>query len=985
MRNFYYRSLALFVCFLPVFPMTAASPDVVISQVYGGWGNSGAQYKNDFIELYNTGSSAVTMTNWQVAYASATGTSWSYTTFSGNIPSHGYFLIQEAAGTGTGAALPTPDVTTGTVNLSATTGKVALLNDNVAIGAVSCPTTKTDVVDFLGYGTANCAEGTVAAAPSNTTSLYRVSNTDTDRNSVDFGTEAPNPHNSGSAASTLSLSSLTPSTASAGGPSFTLTIAGSGFTAPATVNFNGTPLAAATVTATQITVTVPASSIASGGTDPVSVTSNGATSSPLNFTVSAAVTCNPTHTIAEIQGSGDTSSYATTSQSASGIVTHLRSSGFFMQMAIGDGDPTTSDGIYVFTSSAPTVTTGDAVCVSGTIQEYSAGSTTDPINSLTEIAASGVTRISSGNALPAAVEIGPSPTGATDQLERYEGMRVSISSSTVTGPTDATINEANSTAVSSGSFYVVASGNIRPFREPGVEVNHPIAATLPSCCIPLFDANPERVEIYTGDPGVTRVDVAVGASIAGISGVLDVYYGDYELDVDPSATLSVSNNNSSFTAVPAPLATQLTVGTFNLERFYDSSDDPNTSDVVLTPTALAGRLKKASLAIRNVLHTPDILGVEEMENLSNLQALAAQISSDAIAAGQTDPQYTAFLSSGNDIGGINVGFLVNPSRVSGAAATQYGLTTTYTDPTSGSQAILNDRPPLVLTGSAHNGGSVALPVTVIVNHLKALPADDPTDTRVRVKRNAQAVYLANLIQSFQNANPSAPLVSVGDYNAFEFNDGLTDVLGTVEGTPAASNQDLIPASPLVNPTLTELSSAYLPANQRYSYVESGNAQQLDHVVVNPPAYSRLAQFAIGHLNADFPVVLRNDITRPERISDHDAEVAYFTLPAALDVTSSVSASSSGLVLNRATGIYSGTVTVTNRSGSSIAGPIQIALSSLAAGVTLVNASGNLAGTPYIASGAASLAPNASVSVGVQFRVTGSARVAYSINTWSGTL
>jgi hypothetical protein len=418
-----------------------------------------------------------------------------------------------------------------------------------------------------------------------------------------------------------------------------------------------------------------------------------------------------------------------------------------------------------------------------------------------------------------------------------------------------------------------------------------------------------------------------------------------------------------------------------MERFYDTTDDPGTSDVVLTPAAFQKRKQKASLAIRNVLMTPDILGVEEMENLPTLQSLAAQISADAIAAGQPDPQYTAYLVEGNDIGGIDVGFLVNSTRVSNVTVTQFGLTTTYIDPGTGTPQTLNDRPPLLLTGTAHNGARAGLPITVIVNHLKAFPDDDPSDSRVRVKKEQQAEYLANLIQSRQTANPNELILSIGDYNDYEFNDGITDVLGIVRGTHAPSNQDLVPGPSLVSPTLTEFSQAFLTPDKRWSYVELGNAQQLDHVIGNPNAVARVTRFAIGHVNADYPEIFRGDATRPERISDHDPEVAYFSLPSAADVTPAVSLSSSGLVFNRATQLYVGTVTITNLTGAAIGSPVQLTFTGLPSGVTLANASGNLGGNAYITT--SSIGADATVSVPVQFRVVGSARVSYTLNLYSG--
>src|SRR5258706_11703192 len=130
---------------------------VVISEVFGGGGNSGARYKNDYIELYNPASSAVAMTNWSVQYASASGsfTVGNRTILSGTIAAHGFFLIQQAKGTNDTTALPTPDVID-SVAMSATSGKVALVNDSIL---VSGPTDINDV-DFVGYGSASVFEGT---------------------------------------------------------------------------------------------------------------------------------------------------------------------------------------------------------------------------------------------------------------------------------------------------------------------------------------------------------------------------------------------------------------------------------------------------------------------------------------------------------------------------------------------------------------------------------------------------------------------------------------------------------------------------------------------------------------------------------------------------------------------------------------------------------------------------------------------------------
>src|SRR5262249_60217495 len=116
---------------------------------------------------------------------------------------------------------------------------------------------------------------------------------------------------------------------------------------------------------------------------------------------------------------------------------------------------------------------------------------------------------------------------------------------------------------------------------------------------------------------------------------------------------------------------EFTVASFNMERFFDTTDDAGVDDVALTQTAFDNRLKKASLAIRNVLGSPDIIGVEEMEHQSTLQLVATQVNNDAAAAGQT-VNYQAYLEEGNDIGGIDSGVPGNAARGAGPRGAQFG-------------------------------------------------------------------------------------------------------------------------------------------------------------------------------------------------------------------------------------------------------------------------------------------------------------------------
>ncbi len=183
---------------------------VVISQVYGGGGNSGSTYKNDFIELYNRGTTSVDLTNWSVQYASSTGTTWQVTNLNSYTLAPGqYYLVKEDGGS-TGLALPAPDAT-GTISMSSTAGKVALVYNTTVLSGFH--PTGSNIIDFVGYGAANGYEGDgPTATPSNTASVFRAAGgcQDTDHNIYDFSAATPIPRNT---ATTIATCPLTPTLA----------------------------------------------------------------------------------------------------------------------------------------------------------------------------------------------------------------------------------------------------------------------------------------------------------------------------------------------------------------------------------------------------------------------------------------------------------------------------------------------------------------------------------------------------------------------------------------------------------------------------------------------------------------------------------------------------------------------------------------------------------------------------------------------------
>ncbi len=601
--------------------------------------------------------------------------------------------------------------------------------------------------------------------------------------------------------------------------------------------------------------------------------------------------------INDIQGPGASSPLVGSTVTTRGIVTGRKSNGFFMQEpdATADANPLTSEGIFVFTAGVPaaTIVVGDLVQVAGTVVEFVPSQ--DPLQPpLTELTFVTVTELSAGNPLPAPVPFTlafPSAAGAFDQLERVEGMRVSVASATANGPTGGNVSEPNATATSNGIFHAVVTGNARAFREPGIEApNPPPQGTIPP--IPRWDSNPELFAVESDGAGGTQLNVNSGATVLNLVGPLDYGFRRYTIYQD-AATVPTFSGGQTPTAVTVPTAQELTIASYNLERFFDTVNDPGIGEPVLTPAAFEMRLNKASIGIRNFLRTPDILGVVEVENLSTLQSLATRINDDAVAAGQPNPLYTARLVEGNDVGGIDVGFLIKQAIVAGTtprvtinAVVQENAGELFVN-ADASTELLNDRPSLRLDAVVNNSAGATFPVTVIVNHLRSLIGVDSlavgsngwatAGERVRAKRQKQAESLANLVQARQTTNPLERIVLIGDFNAFEFNDGLVDSIGVIEGMPSPNDQTAVPGDgiDLVNPDLTALLEA-VPA-QRYSFIFGGNAQSLDHVLVNQAMLTATSSERAEHprINADFNALERNNATTPSRLSDHDPVVAFF--------------------------------------------------------------------------------------------------------------
>jgi predicted extracellular nuclease len=409
----------------------AAPGPVVISQVYGGGGNTGAPFTNDFIELFNRSANPVSLKGWSVQYASAAGTFNGITALGDVTLQPGqYYLVQEGAGNGAGVALPTPD-SSASLALSATVGKIILASSTTT----ATPTGAT-TVDLVGFGTtANAFEGSgPTPAPSNSLAVLRANGgcTDTDVNSADFSTGAPTPRNTASAFNVCAgggtpaaqpiVPSCPASIAGAAGSAFSGALSAKDLdsivnnaviTSGAVQGISLVGFQAAGGIGGTATVTLSVDAGIAAGTYPVSVgfTNNDGQDASCSFNVAVSGKLR----IPQIQGSGAASPFANTVQSTTGVITKKFSgTGFFIQDPDGDNDPTTSDAIYVFDTTTANV--GDLVSVTGTVTEYTPSGASRSYTEFTKVT---VTPISSGHTItPTNIEL------PTADLARYEAMLV---------------------------------------------------------------------------------------------------------------------------------------------------------------------------------------------------------------------------------------------------------------------------------------------------------------------------------------------------------------------------------------------------------------------------------------------------------------------------------------------------------------------------------------------------------------------------------
>jgi len=558
-------------------------------------------------------------------------------------------------------------------------------------------------------------------------------------------------------------------------------------------------------------------------------------------------------TVPEIQGDGQFSPYQGETVQTTGVVTLITANGrdMWIQDVDGDGDTTTSDGIFVDDRNtlflAPEV--GDIVTITGQVEEQQFGNALPrTLIDDTEL----VSIDSTGNPLPAPVPLVDLPNELVENgiefFEALEGMRVSVRNGIVVAATSRF-----------GEFGMVAKADANPGLGSGyfAQTKQILIQSLGGGDV---DYNPERILVDDAsieDPIV----VMPGDRIRHLLGVVDYTFGNYKLQPE-----SVDVKNHKLPKLPVSKRSggfgNATITTYNVENLFDLVDDPDKDDEGSTPTAegLETQLAKLALAVEIELDLPEILIVQEVENTAILQELGDRVNS----ATGTDYVATSFETS--DGRGIEVGFLWDADRVSLLDAFQ--MSGPDVEAAFGPDSASPGREPLV--GLFSIDGTE---VTIIGNHFKSKGGDDPIfgvnqppirSTEAQRKDQAQAVR--NFVNDLLDADPDAKVMVAGDLNDFQFGEpgeGPDHPLAILEGGAGE-----VP--------LTNLINLEKPA-ETFTFVFDGNSQVLDHILISPSLLEDYTAVDILHFNAGFPSDLGSVPDTPIRASDHDAVEARFRL------------------------------------------------------------------------------------------------------------
>jgi predicted extracellular nuclease len=929
----------LIIGLLPgVAPTLAASPDLVISQIYGAGGNSGALYQNDYVELYNRGSAPVDLDAYSVQYASATGTGLfgSSTTLRTELPTYvlnpgAYILILEAGGLN-GSPMPNPNITDGDpIAMAAGAGKVALVTGDSPLGcnggSTPCPAAAlARIVDLVGYGTgttgANFFEGSGAAPTIGATLAdFRAGGgaIDTDDNAADFTAATPNPRTTGADAAPTVVST-TPVDNETQAPvngnvsiTFSEPVNVSGAWYDITCSISGPH--SATVGGGPTTWTLdPDSNFVDGDNCTVTIFAAGVTDQdgndpPDNMTVNFSIdftafdVCEHPYDgitrIPAIQGSGPSAAITGTVTTAGVVVGDFEGtasvSGFYLQDPAGDGDPATSDGIYVFAGNADLVSAGDVVRVTGYARERFNQTTINGSNSNTSPVTS-VVDCGPGDVIsPTPVEM---PFASLTAPERYEGMLVTF-------PQDLVISEYfNYDRFGEIVLALPLAGEDRPFTgtaidEPGAAAN---ARTLANSLrrITLDDnvsaQNPSVLRHPNGDPFSLDNRFRGGDIVANATGVLGWDFSLYR--IYPTAPADYTAVNPRPTA-PDPVGGTLRVAAMNTLNFFLTGDaiqddPPATNDPaddvcggnanldcrgwdVGQPLEFDRQRDKLIQALVGL--NGDIVGLNEIENTPGVEPLLDP-TRGLVAGLNAIPGVGPYAAIDTRVIGtdaIRVGLIYRTDKV--APVGPFKLLTSAVDP-----RFIDTRSRPVLAQTFEDLATGAR-FTVAVNHLKSKGSGcgdigDP-DTgdgqgNCNLTRKASAQALVDWLATDPTGSGDRDYLILGDLNSYAKEDPIDAIRAGADDTPGTADD------------YTNLIAKY-QGTYAHSYVFDGQAGYLDHALASPTLVGQVTGAADFHIDSDEPDVVDYDTSfkppaqealyeaNPYRASDHDPVVVGLNL------------------------------------------------------------------------------------------------------------
>ena len=541
--------------------------------------------------------------------------------------------------------------------------------------------------------------------------------------------------------------------------------------------------------------------------------------------------------ISAIQGSGAASPLAGSGVTTEGVVVgdfqpaELQS-GFFIQAAQGDGNPATSEGLFVRVPrsnslSSLDVRPGDRVRVSGTVKEFLSGSGT-----LTQLDSVTALSICANGAVPPPTPVAL-PVSAVTDLEAYEGMLVTFAQELTVTETFGLGRFGELLLSSGGRLFNPTSGGGTPEE---------IARRRLLLDDGSSRQNPTPLPVLSspGPEGTRRV----GDTVSGLTGVLSFLFSEYRLYATAEPGFVSANPR---TAGPEPIAGNVKIASFNVLNYFTTLNERGANSA-----EEFARQKAKTVAALKALDA-DIVGLIEVENNG---ATAIQDLVDALNAAYGSAVYAAVPdpSTGTGTDAIKVAFIYKPGAVSLVGASL------------SSPAPVFDRPPVAQTFRKNSAGDF----TVVINHFKS-KGSCPTSGDVdrgqgcwNLKRVEQAQRLLQFIQELQGRSGDQDVLVIGDLNAY-------------------SEED--PVKELVAGGLEHL-SLRIPAAQRYSYVFGGQSGELDHALATPSLAAQVGGITVWHINADEPPVLDYNTEfktddrytpTPFRSSDHDPVIIGLNL------------------------------------------------------------------------------------------------------------